>query len=91
MSFGHLHEVICRPASMHEWSGPSKLWRLQAHLLGYIPQCFAWALVIYQFILGASNTTYDSYGQKRQMCVRNHILTQTRSRTRDRGALERGV
>ena len=67
MAFGHLHEVICRPLSLDQWSGPSKLWRLQAHLLGYVPQCFAWGLVIYQFMLGATNSTVDSFGEKQQM------------------------
>ena len=36
--FGHLHEVICRPKSLDEWAVASKLWRLQAHLIGYVPQ-----------------------------------------------------
>ena len=51
MSFGHLHEVICRPKSLDEWAVASKLWRLQAHLIGYVPQCFAWALVIAQLVV----------------------------------------
>ena len=58
MSFGHLHEVICRPKSLDEWAIPSKLQRLQAHLIGYVPQIFAWSLVIGQFMeAGGSSTT----------------------------------
>merc|ERR1712195_106608 len=45
MAFGHLHEVICRPKSLEEWAISNKLERLQAHLIGYVPQCFAWWLV----------------------------------------------
>ena len=67
MFFGHLHEVICRPKSAEEWSSPSKLWRLQAHLLGYVPQCFCWGLVISQFFEAGGTSTTDASGEKRQM------------------------
>jgi len=67
MAFGHLHEVICRPLSGDKWAVESKLWRLQAHFLGYIPQCFAWGVIIYQFLLAATESTTDSYGEKREM------------------------
>ena len=66
MAFGHLHEVICRPKSLEEWDG-SLLWRLQAHLLGYIPQFFAWGVVVANFLNGANASTIDSSGEKRQM------------------------
>jgi hypothetical protein len=67
MSFGHLHEVICRPVSLQQWSGPSKLWRLQAHLLGYIPQIFAWSMIISQFLANANMSTTNSFGEHQQM------------------------
>lgn len=67
MVFGHLHEVICRPASLDEWTVRSKLWRLQAHLFGYVPQCFAWGLIIAQFIDAGAATTTDSSGEERKM------------------------
>lgn len=67
MFFGHLHEVICRPASLEEWASSSKLWRLQAHLLGYVPQCFAWGLILAQFFEAGGASTTDANGNKRQM------------------------
>lgn len=67
MIFGHLHEVICRPKSLDEWAEPSKMWRLQAHLFGYIPQCFAWGLIIAQFLKAATASTSDAEGNKREM------------------------
>jgi len=67
MVFGHLHEVICRPKSLDEWSGASLIWRLQAHLCGYIPQLFAWSIVIANFLQGAKTSVVDSAGKKRQM------------------------
>lgn len=67
MVFGHLHEVICRPASLDKWAVRNKLWRLQAHLFGYVPQCFAWGLIIAQFIEAASAGTTDSDGEERKM------------------------
>lgn len=73
MIFGHLHEVICRPKSLDEWTG-SKLWRLQAHFMGYIPQCFAWGVVMGQFLEGASNSTVDSLGETRQMPTFVYII-----------------
>lgn len=67
MAFGHLHEVICRPMSLDEWVEPNKLWRLQAHLIGYIPQIFAWTIVIANFLKGAKASTTDSFGEERKM------------------------
>lgn len=67
MFFGHLHEVICRPASLERWASSSKLWRLQAHLLGYVPQCFAWGLILMQFIAAGNASTTDDNGEQRQM------------------------
>jgi len=67
MSFGHLHEVICRPKSLEEWAVSNKLERLQAHLIGYVPQCFAWGLVIAQFMEAGGSSTTDSSGEKSQM------------------------
>jgi len=66
MVFGHLHEVICRPKSLDEWEG-GKLWRLQAHLFGYVPQIFAWALIIAQFMEAGGASTTDEQGETRQM------------------------
>jgi len=67
MSFGHLHEVICRPKSLEEWAVSSTLERLQAHIIGYVPQCFAWALVIAQFLEAGGESATDSRGDKSQM------------------------
>lgn len=66
MTFGHLHEVICRPASEDEWAG-STLWRLQAHLIGYIPQVFAWAIVMATFFDTATASVTDASGEERKM------------------------
>lgn len=67
MVFGHLHEVICRPKSLDQWSVTSLVWRLQAHLFGYIPQLFAWAIVVSNFLEAAKTSTTDDQGEKRQM------------------------
>lgn len=67
MAFGHLHEVICRPKSLEEWAEDSLLWRLQAHLIGYIPQLFAWGVVVANFMDGANASTVDASGKTRQM------------------------
>lgn len=67
MTFGHLHEVICRPKTLDDWSSSSRLWRLQAHLMGYVPQLFAWGLIIAQFIDAGGASTTDAAGEKRQM------------------------
>lgn len=67
MIFGHLHEVICRPKDLDSWEIPGFAWRLQAHLLGYAPQIFAWTIIIGNFLEGASTSTTDSSGETRQM------------------------
>jgi len=67
MFFGHLHEVVCRPASLERWAIESRLWRLQAHLIGYVPQCFAWGLVIAQFMEAGGKVTTDEQGRERKM------------------------
>jgi len=67
MTFGHLHEVICRPKNLDEWAESNVLWRLQAHIIGYIPQIFAWAIVISNFISAAKASTIDSSGEERKM------------------------
>jgi hypothetical protein len=67
MVFGHLHEVICRPKSLDQWSVTSLIWRLQAHLFGYIPQLFAWGIVVSNFLEAAKTSTTDDQGEKRQM------------------------
>lgn len=67
MLFGHLHEVICRPASADRWAEPSVLWRLQAHLLGYVPQVFAWGVIVAQFIQAGGNSSTDEDGNERRM------------------------
>ena len=74
MFFGHLHEVICRPKSLDEWAVTSKLWRLQAHFMGYIPQCFAWGLVVAQFMEAGGTSTTDGAGEKRQMPTFVYII-----------------
>lgn len=67
MLFGHLHEVICRPASPEMWAEPSVLWRLQAHLLGYIPQIFAWGVIVSQFVQAGGSSSTDEDGNERKM------------------------
>jgi len=67
MAFGHLHEVICRPKSLDEWAVSNPLARLQAHLIGYVPQVFAWVLVVAQFLEAGGQSTTDSKGEKSQM------------------------
>jgi len=67
MAFGHLHEVVCRPKSLEAWAISNKLERLQAHLIGYVPQCFAWGLVIAQFMEAGGSSATDSQGEKSQM------------------------
>lgn len=67
MTFGHLHEVICRPKNHDEWAESNVFWRLQAHLFGYIPQVFTWAIVIANFISAAKASTVDSLGEERKM------------------------
>jgi len=67
MTFGHLHEVVCRPASLETWSIGNKFWRLQAHLFGYIPQLFAWGVLIAQFMEAGGASTTDAQGNTRQM------------------------
>ena len=67
MVFGHLHEVICRPKSLKEWAGSSLLWRLQAHLFGYIPQLFAWGIVISNFMAASTASKIDERGEERKM------------------------
>lgn len=62
-----LSQVICRPRSLEEWSIDNKLWRLQAHLIGYVPQCFAWGLIIAQFLEAGGASTTDASGAIRQM------------------------
>jgi len=74
MSFGHLHEVICRPKSLDEWAVASKFWRLQAHLIGYVPQFFAWALVIAQFMEAGGASTTDASGETSQMPAFVYII-----------------
>jgi len=67
MLFGHLHEVICRPASPERWAEPSVLWRLQAHLLGYVPQVAAWGVIVAQFIQAGGSSSTDEDGNERRM------------------------
>jgi len=67
MFFGHLHEVICRPKSLDEWAVASLPFRLQAHFLGYVPQFFAWGLVVAQFMEAGGASTTDASGEKSQM------------------------
>lgn len=55
MFFGHLTEVIARPAGPAEWTrGPFD--RLQAHFLGYVPFVFGVALILESFASASSRT-----------------------------------
>lgn len=67
MAFGHLHEVICRPKSLKEWAVSNPLERLQAHIIGYVPQIFAWVLVVAQFLEAGGQSTTDSKGETSEM------------------------
>jgi hypothetical protein len=67
MFFGHLHEVICRPASPEQWAEPSVLWRLQAHVLGYVPQVAAWGVMVAQFAQASGSSSTDEDGNERRM------------------------
>lgn len=67
MIFGHLHEVICRPASPEAWAEPNVLWRLQAHIMGYLPQVAAWWCIVAQFADAASGSFNDETGTERKM------------------------
>ena len=40
---------------------------LQAHFIGYIPQCFVWGVIIAQFLEAGGQSTVDDEGEKRQM------------------------
>ena len=51
MPFGAWVEVVARPASADAWTG-SLAYRLYPWVLGHIPQCVAWALIILQFYDG---------------------------------------
>mmetsp|Transcript_36537 Transcript_36537/g.117813 ORF Transcript_36537/g.117813 Transcript_36537/m.117813 type:complete len:275 (-) Transcript_36537:534-1358(-) len=66
MLFGHLHEVICRPESLDLWEG-RPLYRLQAHFFGYVPQLFAWGIILAQFFKAGGASTTDAAGNERQM------------------------
>jgi len=67
MLFGHLHEVICRPESLDLWEG-RPLYRLQAHFFGYVPQLFAWGIILAQFFKAYTHT-------------HTHARTRTRTHT----------
>ena len=53
MIFGHLCELIATPKSADEWDRPLSV-RLQAHVLGYIPQVAAWTAILLNFFLAPS-------------------------------------
>jgi len=53
MLFGHLCELIATPKSADEWERPLSV-RLQAHVLGYIPQVAAWTAILLNFFLAPS-------------------------------------
>jgi len=67
MAFGHLNEVICRPKSLEKWAVSNPLERLQAHIIGYVPQIFAWVLVVAQFLEAGGESTTDSKGETSEM------------------------
>jgi len=51
MLFGYLTELIAAPCSESEWHEPF-LKRAAPHLLGYIPQLAAWAIIVFHFYTG---------------------------------------
>ena len=59
MFFGYLTEVLARPVSNAHWSKP-QLYRLQAHILGYVPQLVAWLIIMRQFYTVVSDTSNNS-------------------------------
>jgi len=78
MLFGHLHEVICRPESLDRWEG-RPLYRLQAHFFGYVPQLFAWGIILAQFFKAGGASTTDAAGGGRRRALSPEI---TRDRPR---------
>jgi len=52
---------------LDEWAISSKLLRLQAHFMGYGPQCFAWGVIVAQFLEAGGQSTVDDEGEKREM------------------------
>ena len=59
MTFGHLTERLSRPASATEWQ-TSRWRRLEAHILGYIPQVSAWVIIVYTFANSAQTSATDA-------------------------------
>ena len=51
MPFGYLTELIATPCSPSEWDAPL-LKRAAPHIIGYIPQLAAWALILLNFYTG---------------------------------------
>ena len=49
MFFGLLCEYLARPKRGDQWKNSFAI-RITPHLLGYIPQCFAWFIIVLQFL-----------------------------------------
>lgn len=55
MFFGHLTEVVARPAGELTWAAPT-MERLTPHLLGYVPFVVAMAIILQGFVRAAAFT-----------------------------------
>lgn len=49
MFFGLLCEYLARPMKGDQWKNSFAI-RMTPHLLGYVPQCFAWFIILLQFL-----------------------------------------
>jgi hypothetical protein len=49
MFFGLFTEYLSRPECNDEWSHPLRI-RIAPHILGYVPQLVAWAVILLQFL-----------------------------------------
>ena len=60
MFFGHLQEVVARPGPGDTWRPSRAVERYMPHALGWVPQGFAWFLILYQFARGFGARGVDS-------------------------------
>jgi len=49
MFFGHITELLARPAQDHQTWTRHWLYRLQAHFMGYVPQIACWVVIMISF------------------------------------------
>lgn len=54
MFFGLMTEFVARPAANNKWSNSFAV-RITPHVLGYVPQCAAWFIILLQFFDRPSN------------------------------------